>query len=194
MFLVIYCSLLGPRLLVTARVADPKGSICFCMQGRGAHNSCGKGPCTLLQVRQLSASSLFWSLVPTSGFRSTSWVEDGVCCLILAWDQVAGCPQRKDTHLHQVTVVLQHAAGGLPGVLVALPGVHPAGATALADVLTSPSSSPSTQLSLTASSPLVLSSHSPLCGTGPERVCPCPGSFLFLVPKFHLAWTCLCVL
>lgn len=33
----------------------------------------------------------------------------------------------RGTHLHQVTVVLQHTAGGLPGVLVALPGVHPAG-------------------------------------------------------------------
>lgn len=30
------------------------------------------------------------------------------------------------SHLHEVAVVLQHAAGGLPGVLVALPWVHPA--------------------------------------------------------------------
>lgn len=30
------------------------------------------------------------------------------------------------SHLHQVTVMLQHAAGRLPGVLVTLPGVHPA--------------------------------------------------------------------
>lgn len=35
-FLVIYCSLLGPCLLVTARVADLKGSVCFCVQGGGA--------------------------------------------------------------------------------------------------------------------------------------------------------------
>lgn len=29
-------------------------------------------------------------------------------------------------NLHQVTVMLQHAAGRLPGILVTLPGVHPA--------------------------------------------------------------------
>lgn len=64
----------------------------------------------------------------------------------------------------------------------------------MADVLMWPSASPSTQLSLMASSPLVPSLHSPLCSTGPKHVCPCPGSFLLVVPKFHLAWTCLCVL
>lgn len=30
------------------------------------------------------------------------------------------------SHLHEVAVVLQHAAGGLPCVLVALPWIHPA--------------------------------------------------------------------
>jgi len=35
-------------------------------------------------------------------------------------------PNKPQTHLHEVTVMLQHTAGGLPGVLVTLPGVHPA--------------------------------------------------------------------
>lgn len=33
--------------------------------------------------------------------------------------------QRGPAHLHEVPVVFQHTAGRLPGVLIALPGVHP---------------------------------------------------------------------
>ena len=37
----------------------------------------------------------------------------------------AGRPPSGPAHLHEVPVVLQHAAGRLPGVLVAFPRVHP---------------------------------------------------------------------
>lgn len=80
------------------------------------------------QMQQQPASQSCWCLV----LDALEGLEPDRAVSLLR-RSVAGCtppphpphPTGGPAHLHEVPVVLQHAAGRLPGVLVALPRVHP---------------------------------------------------------------------
>lgn len=118
------------RSLLPAWVFTPPGT---CRQMKSAQVTSGRG------ARQAQSLALLWfpshwpplrcpSLVSSADGEKPETRSGGQ--QLPFHSQLGFCgpptPLRGPAHLHEVPMVLQHAAGRLPGVLIALPRVHPA--------------------------------------------------------------------
>lgn len=130
---IVLCHALSPAALLVflgpGRLLAPAGELNFLPpSGPRPQSSCdkvspllGQDLTVFLKVFFLLVSGVFWLLMPMSWWKSTPTPALSPC-------PHSGAPMAYGLpYLHQVAVVLQHTAGGLPGVLVALPGVNPAG-------------------------------------------------------------------